>query len=462
MTILSLLRLWFGVREPVTQRQYAASGLGLALFKYVAEVGFLYAATGRWLSPIDFLNPSIMAKQRILEGGPEWLGWALFAWNLPFIWIALSMSVRHAAVGGIDPWWGLAVLVPVFGWGMIFALCLMDDRTPEHWKPLNTPDGTYEGSVGIAALKALGLTAAVGLVMFLLCVYLLRSYGVALFFATPLVMGVVAGIIFNRPMPRTVGATLGLTLIVMFAALAALVLFAVEGLICIAMAAPIVMPLVLLGGLLGRAVATAGQDSKHVMPLLIALPLLAGAERLVTRELPEYCVLTTVEVAAPPEAVWPHVVAFTDLPEPEEWFFRIGIACPIRARIDGQGVGAVRHCEFTTGTFVEPITVWDEPRRLAFDVTSQPDPMTELSPWRHVHPPHLEEQSLKSRRGEFRLINLGDGRTRLEGRTWYTFDMHPEGYWTLWSDLSIHKIHHRVLEHVRQLAETSHAAPPKQ
>jgi hypothetical protein len=129
----------------------------------------------------------------------------------------------------------------------------------------------------------------------------------------------------------------------------------------------------------------------------------------------------------------------------------------MRARIEGSGVGAVRHCEFSTGDFVEPITVWEEPVRLAFDVVDQPDPMVELTPWRHVHPPHLEDRSLESQRGEFRLIDLGGGRTRLEGRTWYTFDMHPQIYWTLWSDFSIHRIHRRVLDHIRTLAEADAA-----
>jgi hypothetical protein len=66
----------------------------------------------------------------------------------------------------------------------------------------------------------------------------------------------------------------------------------------------------------------------------------------------------------------------------------------------------------------------------------------------------LADQSLTNRCGEFRLVDLGGGRTRLEGRTWYTFDMHPQAYWTLWSDLAIHKIHRRVLAHVKQLAES--------
>ena len=47
------------------------------------------------------------------------------------------------------------------------------------------------------------------------------------------------------------------------------------------------------------------------------------------------------------------------------------------------------------------------------------------------------------------------GRTRLEGRTWYTFEMHPQAYWIFWSDLSSHKIHDRVLVHIKQLSESA-------
>ncbi|MFM8893356.1 MAG: SRPBCC family protein, partial [Planctomycetia bacterium] len=272
-------------------------------------------------------------------------------------------------------------------------------------------------------------------------------------FGTPLVMGMVAGFLYNRPVVKTTRATLRIGGLVMLLSGGVLLAFALEGLICLVMAAPIVMPTAMAGALLGKWIAEATSAGLvQMVPVILALPLLSGAESLVT-SLPEYEVLTTVEIDAPPAAVWRHVVAFPDLPEPEDWFFRSGIACPLRARIEGTGVGAVRPCEFTTGDFVEPITVWDEPRRLAFDVREQPDPMVELSPWRHVHPPHLRDRSLESRRGEFRLIDLGDGRTRLEGRTWYTFSMRPQAYWTLWSELSIHKIHRRVLEHIKTLSE---------
>jgi hypothetical protein len=58
-----------------------------------------------------------------------------------------------------------------------------------------------------------------------------------------------------------------------------------------------------------------------------------------------------------------------------------------------------------------------------------------------------------SKRGQFRLTRLENGHTLLEGTTWYQHGLWPGGYWRLWSDAIIHRIHLRVLEHVRELAE---------
>ena len=44
----------------------------------------------------------------------------------------------------------------------------------------------------------------------------------------------------------------------------------------------------------------------------------------------------------------------------------------MKARIEGEGVGAIRYCSFSTGDFVEPITAWEKPHRLAFDVVKNP------------------------------------------------------------------------------------------
>jgi hypothetical protein len=79
--------------------------------------------------------------------------------------------------------------------------------------------------------------------------------------------------------------------------------------------------------------------------------------------------------------------------------------------------------------------------------------MFELTPYRHIHPSHLDT-AFRSTRGEFELIELPGGRTRLVGRTWYTLDIRPHAYWTIWTDWIVHRIHHRVLRHIKRLAET--------
>ena len=163
-------------------------------------------------------------------------------------------------------------------------------------------------------------------------------------------------------------------------------------------------------------------------------------------------ITTSIEIAAPPEVVWHHIVSFAEIPEPKGWLFRSGIAYPKRARIVGEGVGAVRYCEFSTGAFVEPIEVWDAPNHLEFAVISNPPPMEEWSPWADLHPAHLEG-FMVSEKGEFRLVEQPDGTTHLIGTTWYSHGLGPDWYWRIWSDLIIHNIHNRVLVHIKASAE---------
>jgi len=223
-----------------------------------------------------------------------------------------------------------------------------------------------------------------------------------------------------------------------------------EGLICILMCLPLTIPCGAIGGWLVYWLMSSLKPATGIAALLL-LPVATltwdgSAQPRV------YKVQTEVIVAASPEQVWKHVISFPPLPEPQEWFFRAGVAYPQRARLEGTGPGAVRYCEFTTGAFVEPIEVWDEPRLLQFRVTENPAPLNELSPYGAITPKHLHGYMI-SRRGEFRLIPLPDGRTLLRGTTWYQHGLWPAGYWRLWSDAIIHRIHLRVLNHVKMLAE---------
>jgi uncharacterized membrane protein YhaH (DUF805 family) len=471
--LVALARLWFGFRKPVGRAAYAASGFGLAFVKYGLEAAIVYAQTGSVWEPLRYLSPVFTLREQGLRFASSGTLALLGAITLPFLWVGVSMSVRRAADAGISPWAGLGFLVPVLNYPFMLIFCALPSKpgVEVRWPAagayrshLSSPPSAGPPSLVDRSLRSalLGVVAGVAIAgaMGVVSIYLLGKYGAALFFATPFLMGAVGAFLHNRPRPRPLIASIGVGVASVFIAGASMMLFALEGLLCLAMAFPIAAGLGVLGSLTGWLIAQSPvARPSHAGAAVLMLPALAGGESFAPAPRPVE-VATAIEVDAAPAQVWPHVIGFSELDPPSELAFRLGIAHPVRARIEGEGVGAVRRCEFSTGPFVEPITRWEPPHRLSFDVASQPPPMHEWSPYRHVQPPHLDGY-LRSRRGEFRLSELPGGRTRLEGSTWYEVEIFPQSYWQIWSDALLHRIHGRVLAHIKRLAEAdvAKAAP---
>jgi len=283
-------------------------------------------------------------------------------------------------------------------------------------------------------------------------VYLLSTYGVVLFIFTPLLASTVSAFCYNYYQRKSYGSTMWIGVLSLITP-ALLMLFAgLEGVICILMALPFAIVIGLFGALLGYLAAERiGVKSQYFAIAIFFLPLVAGIETA-TVSAPLNEVITAIEINAPPEAVWPHVIGYSSLPEPSEAFFRAGIGYPQKVWMEGAGDGSTRYCGFSTGTYVEPITCWAPPYRLTFDVTNTPPAMKELSFYDHVNAPHLE-QTPRNRKGEFRLVRLPGNRTRLEGSTWYEIEMYPQFYWRWWADSVVHAVHERVFHHIKQAAE---------
>lgn len=309
-----------------------------------------------------------------------------------------------------------------------------------------------------SAVAAVLATTIVAVASIYLGANLLELYGFALFLGVPFCLGLVATLIYGYREQRGLGECIGVAAMAVGFASVAVMIVAIEGAICLVMAAPLTLGLAILGALVGHALQWRRRPRPPFVGAIVLLaPALLGVESFDAREPRLHAVTTSVVVAAPAEVVWRHVVSVQPLPPPTERLFRLGVAYPTRATISGSGVGAVRRCTFSTGDFVEPITVWEPNHRLAFDVLEQPPPMRELSPYGEIHPPHLDG-FLRSERGEFQLVRLPDGGTLLRGTSWYRNRMWPERYWRLWSDALIHRIHERVLDHVAALAERDAAA----
>lgn len=454
-----VLALLFGTRARVDRKTYALVGILLALLKYAIDAGLIYITTGHIWHPLQYLSPAISTRSAILSGGDEWALVLMVILALPFLWIGLSMSLRRAVDAGRPPTFALLFLIPGFNYLLMAILSSLPSAAPTVGEEIARELRPTQPM--IAAIYGVLLGVALAVVVTLFSTLINREYGQILFFVTPGLIGAFASWLFNRDADRGFRASLGVSALAITIAGLSLLLFAIEGAICLIMAMPIALSVGMIGGAIGRQMARHNRIAPgHLVALFIVVPILSAFEAALPVPLVEREVSTSVIIEAPPSAVWPNVVGFSELDAPPSWIYAAGVAYPVRARIDGEGVGAVRHCEFTTGAFVEPITAWEPHQRLAFDVSEQPVPMHEWSPYKHVHPPHLDGY-LRSRRGEFRLVDLGDGRTRLEGSTWYTLDLGPTPYWSLWSDTLIHGIHDRVLDHIKDLSERGAVSVPE-
>lgn len=426
-----------------------------------------FVATFFFHRPWDLFNYWIPVRDvaRItLLGGPEARFLAtMVALALPFIWIGIVLTVKRLRSAGLPPQLVFLFFIPFLNLLFFLVLCLVPERqrSPANLRSPGEPffSRMIPASAFGSAAVSLIITVPLGFATAYFGSQVLRNYGWGLFVALPFVMGLVAALLYGYREPRSLGACIGVASLSVTILGLALLAVAIEGVVCLIMAFPIALPLAVLGGVCGYRLQRQRRFQQGA-PVYFALLLLFApgvelGEHAVARQSAVFVVRTSIDVQARPEEVWNQVVAFTEIPPPREWMFRAGIAYPIRAQMFGSGVGAERHCVFSTGSFVEPIQVWDAPHLLKFSVTSNPPPMEEWTPYSHVDTPHLHG-FLDSEGGQFLLTPLPNGATRLEGTTWYRHGLWPSLYWRTWSDAIIHRIHLRVLRHIQQEAENEH------
>ena len=447
----------------VDRGPYLAWGFGLMALKYNLERLAAGALFHRPWSVLAHYLHSPELDPRTYNGADRDFYAFMVLMSLPFIWTGVALTVRRLRSAGLPR--GLAALFFVPFVNLLFFLLMsalpavgeLDDspRLVDRLIPRSEKGG--------AALVVVGGGALV-LLLARFSTSFFEGYGWGLFVGLPFVLGLFSSMVYGHHKGRTLreclsvaALSVGFACVVLFAA-------ALEGIVCIVMAAPLAVILSAMGAVLGYFIQRGPRPKGHgpaLLALLLGLPVLMGAESVEGARDAALPLSTTVDVAAPPETVWQNVVSFSALPAPKHWIFKLGFAYPLRATIAGRGPGAVRRCEFSTGAFVEPITVWDEPRRLRFSVASQPPPMRESSWYPDLRPAHLDG-FLVSEGGQFELAALPGGGTRLTGTTWYRHEIRPSWYWRPWSDWIIHRIHERVLAHVKGLSERDQArtSPP--
>jgi uncharacterized membrane protein YhaH (DUF805 family) len=365
-------------------------------------------------------------------------------------WVLTALAFRRAADADISGWiaaWALAPLVQI---PVMLALCLIPSR-PARRDPASGPEDIGGGEWAAAAQ---GVLAGIGLIVLAVAVGALvfGSYGYAMFLVSPFIIGATTAYLANRT--RDVGGsrTLQLTFIALMLGGIALIVSALEGIVCLVLASPLAIGLALLGGLLGRGIAVYSRRSSQQAALGLALiPLMFAAESALPPAV-HFETQSTIEINAAPDAVWAALV-HTDLADaPVPLLFRLGVAYPLRGEMLGEGVGAIRRGVFSTGTADERVTEWAPGHKLAFVMMNQVPAMRELSPYAHVHAPHVNGY-FSTTYTSFELLPRADGGTAVVERTRHELRLEPVLYWLPLARWVVNENNARVLAHVKRNAE---------
>jgi len=415
--------------------------LAVALAFEAAGSGLVYDA-GFWLLPLRRLA--------LLPGLSAWAAAIAFAFSLAVAWGLALLSYRRASKSGFGYMIAALAIVPGIQIAAVAVLALMPIRSAR-------ADSKPEAGVDIPHVVQ-GVVAGIAIIVFavLLSAVMFGAYGWGLFVMTPFLVGLSTGYLANRRVTVPSGRSQAIVMAAAALGTLALIMVALEGLVCILLASPLGVLAASAGGAVGRSAALRRHRGGQPLMSIALLPAVFALEAAVPPAIP-IAMKEGVDIAAPPSAVWQALTSSDPIAAPAGLIERVGLAYPLRGRLFGEGVGAVRLGEFSTGTARERITVWVPGRRLAFIVLTQPPVMREMSPYRRVHAPHLSGY-FETTSASFDLATLPGGGTRLTASTAHMLRMDPVLYWEPMARWAIHVNVLRVLKDIGLKAKAYSAA----
>jgi hypothetical protein len=409
----------------------------MVVFLYWAAAVPLAADSGFWLLP--------MRRLADMPALSPWIAAAAFAFSLAIAWAIAMLSFRRAARSGYGYVLAAASIVPVFQIGAVALLAVAPmrgvDSEPEQARGANLAHVVQGVLAGVAIIVLAVLISAVTF----------GAYGWSLFVMTPFLVGITTAYLANRSVALASGRTSGLVMAAAGLGTLALVMFALEGFVCILLAAPLASVAALVGGAIGRALAAVGHKRGKPLLSVALLPAMFALEAAMPPSV-EITMEQAIDISAPPSAVWRAVVSDEPIGSPPALVAEAGFSYPVGGHLLGNGIGAVRLGEFSTGVARERVTDWQPGRRLAFVVDSQPPMMEEMSPYRRVHAPHLSGY-FETSATAFDLKALPGGRTRLSVRATHTLRIDPALYWEPMARWAISQNVYRVLRSIKGRVE---------
>ena len=262
---LSLLWTW---HRTIDRVPYLLAGVLLFLVKFAIDWTIATQVFSQSWSPFNYLLWPNDRVLRVFElGDPEQaFSLVMLLVSLPFIWTGVILTLHRLRATGLPLSLVLFFFVPVVNLLLFLLLVLLP--TQEVLMAVAVPQPVRRGlqpwrqahrsfvrtSYWRSGLVALAITVPLTVLAVVLGAQVLQSYGFSLFVGAPFALGMISVLMFGFSRPQPLGACLGVAMVAGALVCLAIIVIALEGIICLIMAAPIAFVLILLGALVGYAI----------------------------------------------------------------------------------------------------------------------------------------------------------------------------------------------------------------
>ena len=242
--------------------------------------------------------------------------------------------------------------------------------------------------------------------------------------------------------------------------LAACLVLLWEGFICVILWVPLALILSSFGGFIAgvvwRVVRTDRSRNYCVAIIALAPFIAAPLENLREAATEIRTVETHIDIRAARHTVWQHIKTVPLITEHEQRFditHFIGFPRPLEARLEGEGVGAVRYATFEGDVlFIETITEWVTDQRLAFSIHADPKniPSTTFDEHVTIGGPYFDVLD-----GTYRIEDLGNGVMRLHLASRQRLSTRFNFYSHLWTEYLMARLQTYILEVIKTRCEAT-------
>lgn len=281
------------------------------------------------------------------------------------------------------------------------------------------------------------------------------DYGITMFFTIPISLGFALGYFkefkdtsVKKILLFVLKFTLGLIILSVV-----LIVFGMEGAICIIMAIPFIAVAMFIGYAIGLLIGNLDRK-RYLSSVFLVLLFVNPASFIFDQYVKpiQQTVSTEIVINSSQEEVWKLLSSKITFNQPEFLIFQKGVSYPKSIELAQKNGNPIYQCITNNDVLELNISEFSPNRKVKFSLAEQTVPMKEVSPYDEIDAKHLHDYFIVNF-GEISLEKLGENKTKIIAKTDYSYKIAPKWYWKKWSNYILDKMQFQVLNSIKNQAE---------